>query len=54
VEEKEPVEITPTIKQAVDEKEQAAYGKSMEKTKIKPVFVDMIAPEDIEAALKGE
>lgn len=39
---------------AVDEKEQAAYGKSMQKTRIKPVFVDMIAPEDIEAALKGE
>ena len=39
---------------AVDEKEQAAYGKSMQKTKIKPVFVDMIAPEDIEAAFKGE
>jgi len=38
---------------AVDEKEQAAYGKSMEKTRIKPVFVDMIAPEDIEAAFKG-
>jgi len=39
---------------AVDENEQAAYGKSMEKTRIKPVFVDMIAPEDIEAAIKGE
>jgi DNA-binding CsgD family transcriptional regulator len=39
---------------AVDENEQAAYGKSMEKTRIKPVFVDMIAPEDIEAAFKGE
>lgn len=39
---------------AVDENEQAAYGKSMQKTKIKPVFVDMIAPEDIEAAFKGE
>jgi hypothetical protein len=26
----------------------------MEKTRIKPVFVDMIAPEDIEAAFKGE
>jgi DNA-binding CsgD family transcriptional regulator len=39
---------------AVDEKEHAAYGKSMQKTRIKPVFVDMIAPEDIEAAFKGE
>jgi DNA-binding CsgD family transcriptional regulator len=39
---------------AVDEKEKAAYGKSIEKTKLKPVFVDMIAPEDIEATLKGE
>jgi len=39
---------------AVDENEQTAYGKSMEKTRIKPVFVDMIAPEDIEAAFKGE
>jgi hypothetical protein len=39
---------------AVDENETAAYGKSIEKTKLKPVFVDMIAPEDIEAVLKGE
>ena len=39
---------------AVDENETAAYGKSIEKTKLKPVFVDMIAPEDIEATLKGE
>jgi hypothetical protein len=39
---------------AVDENETAAYGKSIEKTKLKPVFVDMIAPEDIEAMLKGE
>lgn len=39
---------------AVDENEQAAYGKTIEKTKLKPVFVDMIAPEDIEATLKGE
>ena len=36
---------------AVDENETAAYGKSIEKTKLKPVFVDMIAPEDIEAML---
>jgi len=39
---------------AVDENETAAYGKTIEKTKLKPVFVDMIAPEDIEATLKGE
>ena len=39
---------------AVDENETAAYGKSIEKTKLKPVFVDMIAAEDIEAMLKGE
>lgn len=39
---------------AVDEREQAAYGKTIGKTKIKPVFVDMIAPEDIEATLLGE
>ena len=39
---------------AVDENEQPAYGKIIEKTKLKPVFVDMIAPEDIEATLKGE
>jgi len=38
---------------AVDENEKAAYGKSIEKTKLKPVFVDMIAPEDIEAVLQG-
>jgi DNA-binding CsgD family transcriptional regulator len=39
---------------AVDEREQAAYGKTIGKTKIKPVFVDMIAPEDIEATLQGQ
>jgi DNA-binding CsgD family transcriptional regulator len=39
---------------AVDENETAAYGKTIEKTKLKPVFVDMIAPQDIEAVLKGE
>jgi len=39
---------------AVDENETAAYGKSMEKTRLKPVFVDMIAPEDIEAVLDGQ
>ena len=39
---------------AVDENETAAYGKTIEKTKLKPVFVDMIAPEDIEAVLNGQ
>jgi len=39
---------------AVDENEKAAYGKSIEKTKLKPVFIDLIAPEDIEAVLAGE
>lgn len=39
---------------AVDENEKAAYGKTIEKTKLKPVFIDMIAAEDIEAMLKGE
>jgi transposase len=39
---------------AVDENETASYGKTMEKTRLKPVFVDLIAPEDIEATLKGE
>jgi transposase-like protein len=39
---------------AVDENEKAAYGKSIEKTKLRPVFVDMIAPEDIAAVLKGQ
>jgi DNA-binding CsgD family transcriptional regulator len=39
---------------AVDENETTFYGKTIEKTKLKPVFVDMIAPQDIEAVLKGE
>ncbi len=39
---------------AVDEHERASYGKTIEKTKLKPVFVDLIAREDIEAVLKGE
>ena len=39
---------------AVDETEKAAYGKAMENTRLKPVFVDMIAPEDIQAFLQGE
>jgi hypothetical protein len=34
---------------AVDEKETASYGKTIEKTRLKPVFVNLIAPEDIEA-----
>jgi len=39
---------------AVDENETAAYRKTIQRTKLKPVFVDMIAPEDIEALLQGE
>ncbi len=39
---------------AVDENETASYGKTMEKTRLKPVFLDLIAAEDIEATLKGE
>lgn len=39
---------------AVHENEKAAYGKSMENTRLKPVFVDMIAPEDIQAFVQGE
>jgi hypothetical protein len=39
---------------AIDENETASYGKTIEKTRLKPVFVDLIAPEDIEATLKGE
>lgn len=39
---------------AVDENETASYGKTIEKTRLKPVFVDLIAREDIEAILKGE
>jgi len=29
---------------AVDENETAAYGKTIEKTRLKAIFVDMIAP----------
>ena len=39
---------------AVDENETSSYGKSIENTRLKPVFVDMITPEDIEAILMGE
>jgi DNA-binding CsgD family transcriptional regulator len=39
---------------AVDENETTSYGKPIEKTRLKPVFVDLIAPEDIEATLQGE
>jgi hypothetical protein len=39
---------------AVDEHEKAAYGKSIEKTKLKPVFVNLISEDDIEAVLQGE
>lgn len=33
---------------AVDENEKAAYGKTIEKTKLKPFFIDLIAREYIE------
>ncbi len=39
---------------AVDEHEKAAYGKTIEKTRLKPVFVDLISQGDIEAVLQGE
>ena len=39
---------------AVDVNEKAAYGKTIEKTKLKPVFVDMVSTQDIEATLRGE
>jgi hypothetical protein len=38
---------------AIDEDEKSAYGKSMSKTKIKPVVLTLIAPSDIEALKKG-
>lgn len=39
---------------AVDEKETASYGKSIENTRLKPVFLDLIHSNDIEALLNGE
>jgi hypothetical protein len=39
---------------AVDENEKASYGKSIEKTKLKPVFLDLISSDDIESLLQGE
>ena len=39
---------------AVDEHEKAAYGKTMERTRLTPVFVDLISQDDIEAVLQGE
>ena len=39
---------------AVEENEHGGQGKTMENTKITPVFLDLIHPEDIEAKLKGE
>lgn len=42
---------------AVDKNEKASYGygKTIEKIQLKPVFEDMITPEDIdEATLLGE
>jgi len=39
---------------AVDEHETSGYGKTIEKTTLKPVFIDLITSEDIEARLQGE
>lgn len=39
---------------AVDENETSCWGKSIENTRLKPVFVDTITPKDIEAILQGE
>lgn len=39
---------------AVDENETASYGKTIEKTTLKPVFLDLISRQDIEAVLQGE
>lgn len=39
---------------AVDVKETASYGKGIEKTRLKPVFLDLISPDDIESLLQGE
>lgn len=39
---------------AVVESEHGSYGKSMEHTKIKPVYLDLIHADDIQALLDGE
>ena len=39
---------------AVDEKEASGYGKPIEKTALKPVFLDLINCEDISKYIKGE
>lgn len=39
---------------AVDETETSSYGKSIENTRLKPVFLDLIHRDDIEALLNGE
>jgi len=38
---------------AVDEKEVSGYGKSIEKTKLKPVFLDLISDKDIKRYMDG-
>ena len=38
---------------AIDENEKAGYGKSMEKTKIKPVILTIVDPSDISDLKKG-
>ena len=39
---------------AVDVKETSGYGKSIEKTKLKPVFVDLINDHDIQEYISGK
>lgn len=38
---------------AIDEKESSGYGKSIKKSMLKPVFLDLIAEEDIQSYMKG-
>jgi len=39
---------------AVDEKETSGYGKPIEKTKLKPVFLDLISDDDIQKLMRKE
>lgn len=38
---------------AIDERETSGYGKSIEKSKLKPVFLDLIHEQDIQEYIKG-
>lgn len=38
---------------AVDERETCGYGKRIEDTKLKPVLLDVVSPQDIEDCLRG-